>query len=66
MKLVIGDELQLVREKIACPQLGDDHYGAWGALNIDQRLTIARMISTIEYLEGEVRRVHSSVPVREG
>ncbi len=54
--LILGDELLRIREKIACPQLGDDHYGEWGTLRADQRKTIARLIHTVEYLDELVRK----------
>ena len=57
MRLILGAELKRVRENISCPQLGDDHYGSWGALRLEQRLTIARMIKTIEILDETLERV---------
>ena len=50
MRPITENELCEIREKVACPQFGDDHYGAWGALGIDQRRTIMRMAETIRYL----------------
>lgn len=29
-----------IRNYIACPQLGDDHYGEWGLLSLEQRIKI--------------------------
>lgn len=49
--LLNGSTLLKVRESVACPQLGDDHYGDWGILRLDQRITIACMVKTIEYLD---------------
>lgn len=43
-------ELKSIREKISCPQFGDDHYGEWGALRMDQKQTIKRMI---DYIAGQ-------------
>lgn len=28
--------LEQIREFIACPELGDDHYGKWGAMTREQ------------------------------
>ena len=50
-RLILGDELLRIREKISCPQLGDDHYGEWGALRADQRVTIERLLYTVAYLD---------------
>lgn len=51
MRLILSSELQKVREKISCKQFGDDHWGEWGILTLNQRRTILRMIETIQYLE---------------
>lgn len=40
-------DLKDIRKNIACPQLGDDHYGKWGALPLEVR-------KTINFLIGEV------------
>lgn len=40
-----------IREYIACPQFGQDHYGKWGALTYEQRFTILRLVSLLEYYE---------------
>lgn len=37
------NELKVIRQNIACPQFGDDHYGACGALMIGQRRAIYRV-----------------------
>ena len=42
--------LKEIREKISCPQFGDDHYGEWGILNVNQRRTIKRLI---DYMDGQ-------------
>lgn len=46
-----GSELKEIREKISCPQLGDNHYGDWGILTVQQRLTIKRMLDHIDMQE---------------
>ena len=62
MRYVIGKELDQVRENIASPQLGDDHYGSWGALSFDQRTTIARMVETIKFLSALVDQLTNEGP----
>lgn len=51
MRLILSGELKKIREKISCKQFGDDHWGEWGILTLNQRRTILRMIETIQYLE---------------
>lgn len=50
-RLILDRKLEEVREKVACPQFGDDGYGAWGILRLDQRMTILSMVYTIAYLD---------------
>ena len=40
-----------IRNYIACPELGDDHYGKWGALNLRQRLKIKELCDCCKMLE---------------
>lgn len=40
-----------IREFIACPELGDDHYGKWGAMTREQRLVMADLLDRIRYLD---------------
>lgn len=49
--------LKAIRQNIACPQFGDDHYGSWGALNLNQRRAIKRMLDHINILEAEIERL---------
>ena len=51
-----GSELKEIREKISCPQLGDNHYGEWGILTLHQRLTIKRML---DYIDAQEKRIRS-------
>ena len=50
-----------IRKYISCPQLGDIHYGKWGALRVEQRLLIKRLLDdldnadkTIKYLQQRI------------
>ena len=36
--------LKQIREFISCPELGDDHYGKWGAMTREQRLAMNDLI----------------------
>lgn len=40
-----------IRENISCPQFGDNHYGKWGALNLEQRKKIKYLLNKIDNLE---------------
>jgi hypothetical protein len=51
--------LEDIREKISCPQFGDEHYGAWGILNKDQRFAIKRMLDFIEGQEAYINRLQA-------
>lgn len=47
--------LEDIRGKISCPQFADDHYGEWGALRLDQRRTIKRMLDFIQGQEEKIK-----------
>lgn len=49
--------LEEIREYISCPQLGDDHYGKWGALTLEQRTTIYDLINIVECDDIEIKRL---------
>ena len=47
------DEIKEIREYISCPQFGDNHYGKWGALRLDQRKKIKDLLDCITNLREE-------------
>ncbi len=51
------NELKVIRQNIACPQFGDDHYGAWGILTLYQRKTIYKMWDEITRQKAEIERL---------
>ena len=51
------DEIKEIREYIKCPQFGDDYYGKWGALRLDQRKKIKDLLDYITNLQEENERV---------
>ena len=55
------NELNIIRQNIACPQFGDDHYGAWGALRLDQRRAIKKMVDTITSQKAEIDRLEDTL-----
>lgn len=44
-----------VRNAIACPQFGDDHYGEWGALSLDQRKLIKRLLDELDNADDYIK-----------
>ena len=47
------DEIKEIRDYIACPQFGDNYYGKWGALRLDQRIKIKQLLDYITNLQEE-------------
>lgn len=50
-----------IRELIACPQFGDDHYGEWGCLAYDQRKAILHLVETIDHQQAKIERLDKLV-----
>lgn len=40
------ERLEILRDKIKCPQFGDNEYGEWGALKLEQREAIKSLIDS--------------------
>ena len=49
----MNKEIKEIRDYIACPQFGDDYYGKWGALRLDQRRKIKDLLDYITNLQEE-------------
>ena len=47
----MNNEIKEIREYISCPQFGDNHYGKWGALRLDQRIKIKALLDSITNLQ---------------
>ena len=54
-------ELKEIREKISCPQFNDDHYGEWGILNVNQRLTIKRLLDLVDGQEAYIKNQQAEI-----
>ena len=54
----MNNKIKEIREYISCPQLGDNHYGKWGALRLDQRKKIKDLLDYITNLQEENEIVH--------
>lgn len=57
----MNDEIKEIREYISCPQFGDDHYGKWGALRLDQRLKIKSLLDYITNLQEENEKLKTTL-----
>ena len=51
-------KIKEIREYISCPQFGDDHYGKWGALRLEQRIKIKQLLDYITTLQEENKEAH--------
>lgn len=47
-----------IRKAIACPQLGDETYGEWGILNLEQRRYIKRLLDELDSADNYFKRVY--------
>ena len=47
-----------IRSAIACPQFGDDHYGEWGALKLDQRKLIKRLLDELNRADEYIKSLY--------
>lgn len=47
-----------IRKYISCPQLGDNHYGKWGALRLEQRLLIKRLLDELDRADNYIKKVY--------
>ena len=49
-------EFEKIREYLACPEIGDDYYGAWWTLNREQRIAIFKLWEENKMLRDVVKR----------
>ena len=57
----MNNEIKEIREYISCPQFGDNHYGKWGALRLDQRIKIKQILDYITNLQQEIKEANDSI-----
>lgn len=48
-----------IRKAIECPQFGDSAYGEWGALRLDQRKLIKRLLDALDRANNYVLRLYN-------
>ena len=47
-----------IREATACPQLGNTTYGKWGALNLEQRRYIKRLLDELDSADNYIKKLY--------
>ena len=47
-----------IRKAIECPQFGDETYGEWGALNLEQRNLIKRLLNELDSADNCVKKLY--------
>ena len=53
--------LEEIRDFIKCPQFGDEEYGKWGALRLEQRKVIYDLINFVECDDLEIKRLKQKI-----
>lgn len=46
-----------IRKAIECPQFGNTHYGEWGALRLEQRKLIKRLLDELEGVDIQLKKI---------
>jgi DNA replication initiation complex subunit (GINS family) len=47
-----------IRKSIECPQFGNETYGEWGALNLEQRKYIKRLLDELDRADNYIESVY--------
>ena len=47
-----------IRKAIECPQFGNETYGEWGALNLEQRKYIKRLLNELDSADNCVKKLY--------
>lgn len=47
-----------IRKAIECPQFGNETYGEWGALNLEQRKYIKRLLDELDRADNYIKSVY--------
>lgn len=47
-----------IRKAIECPQFGNETYGEWGALNLEQRKFIKRLLDELDRADNYIKNVY--------
>lgn len=52
------DYRERIRKAIECPQFGNERYGEWGALNLEKRILIKRLLDELDRADNYVKRFY--------
>ena len=47
-----------IRKAIECPQFGNETYGEWGALRLEQRVLIKRLLDELDSADNYFKKVY--------
>lgn len=47
-----------IRKAIECPQFGNETYGEWGALTLEQRKYIKRLLDELDRADNYIKRLY--------
>ena len=47
-----------IRKAIECPQFNNTRYGEWGALNLEQRRYIKRLLDELEHADNYIKKLY--------
>ena len=47
-----------IRKSIECPQFGNSSYGEWGALRIEQRRNIKRLLDELDSADNYIVKIY--------
>jgi hypothetical protein len=52
------DYRERIRKAIECPQFGNERYGEWGALNLEKRILIKRLLDELDRADNYVKNLY--------
>lgn len=47
-----------IRKAIECPQFNNTRYGEWGALNLEQRKYIKRLLDELDHADNYIKKLY--------
>lgn len=50
-----------IRKAIECPQFGNLHYGEWGALRLEQRELIRRLLNELDSADNYILKLYKKI-----
>lgn len=52
------DYRERIKKAIECPQFGNERYGEWGALNLEKRILIKRLLDELDTADNYVKNLY--------